>query len=167
MVEFPGKGEESVRALLDVRNIRTHFHLDEGILKAVDGVSFDVGEEETLGVIGESGSGKSVAAQSIMRIVPKPGRIESGEILLHHDDQTIDLTQLKPAGPEIRGIRGREMAMIFLEPMTSLSPVHTIGNQIREAIYLHRTQDKREATDIALDMLTRVGISNPRQRIDE
>ncbi len=167
MVEFPGKGEESVRALLDVRNIRTHFHLDEGILKAVDGVSFDVGEEETLGVIGESGSGKSVAAQSIMRIVPKPGRIESGEILLHHDDQTIDLTQLKPAGPEIRGIRGREMAMIFQEPMTSLSPVHTIGNQIREAIYLHRTQDKREATDIALDMLTRVGISNPRQRIDE
>ncbi|UCH24402.1 MAG: ABC transporter ATP-binding protein [Trueperaceae bacterium] len=156
-----------MKTLLDVRDVRTYFHLDEGVLKAVDGVSFDIGKQETLGIIGESGSGKSVTAQSIMRIVPKPGRIRSGEILLHHDDRTTDLTQLKPFGPEIRSIRGKDIAMIFQEPMTSLSPVHTIGNQIREAILLHRTEDRKEAEAITLDMLSRVGISNPKQRVNE
>ena len=167
MVQTSIKNNESATTLLDVQDVRTYFHLDEGVLKAVDGVSFDIGRKETLGVIGESGSGKSVTAQSIMRIVPKPGQIHSGEILFHGDTGTTNITELKAAGPEIRGIRGKDMAMIFQEPMTSLSPVHTVGNQIREAIYLHRTTNQQEANEITLDMLNRVGISNPKQRIDE
>jgi peptide/nickel transport system ATP-binding protein len=167
MVQTISKKEELGTALLDVRDVRTYFHLDEGVLKAVDGVSFDIGRQETLGVIGESGSGKSVTAQSIMRIVPKPGEIHSGEILFQRDSGTINIMDLNPGGPEIRGIRGKEMAMIFQEPMTSLSPVHTVGNQIREAILLHRTSDRQEADEITIDMLDRVGISNPSQRVNE
>ena len=167
MVQTQSTTEETVKTLLDVRDVRTYFYLEEGVLKAVDGVSFDIGKQEALGVIGESGSGKSVTAQSIMRIVPKPGRIETGEILFHRDEVSIDMAKLDPTGSEIRDIRGGDVAMIFQEPMTSLSPVHTIGNQIREAIYLHRTTDKKEAQDITLDMLTSVGISNPRQRVEE
>ena len=166
MLQTKDHPEDAAQTLLEVRDLRTYFHLEEGVLKAVDGVSFDVGTQETLGVIGESGSGKSVTAQSIMRLVPKPGKIHSGEILLRRDDGSVDLTTLNPSGAQIRGIRGKDMAIIFQEPMTSLSPVHTIGNQIREAIFLHRTDDRNEADAITLDMLDRVGISNPKQRID-
>jgi len=156
----------SERPLLEVQDLTTYFYVEEGVLKAVDGVSFFVNKEETLGLIGESGCGKSVTALSILRIVSSPGRLVSGEILLHLDGDTIDLAQLSPSGGEIRGIRGKEISMVFQEPMTSFSPVHTIGNQIREAILLHRTNDKQEAQDIALDMLDRVGIANPAQRIN-
>jgi oligopeptide/dipeptide ABC transporter ATP-binding protein len=119
-------------------------------------------------VIGESGGGKSVTAQSILRIVPPPGHIVSGQIQLHRPNQPpLDLASLDKGCAAIRAIRGQDISMIFQEPMTSLSPVHTIGFQIAEAVLLHRTQNKREAKEIALDMIARVGISNPRQRYDE
>ena len=172
--------------VVEVKNLRTYFKLDEGILKAVDGVSFSIGEKKTLGIIGESGCGKSVTAQSVLRIVPKPGYIRSGEIFLRRPQdelrtlykkagvpmdpaapEEIELAGLDERGPLIRAIRGKTISMIFQEPMTSLSPVHTIGFQIMEAVLLHRTSDKTEAREIALDMLVRVGISNPKQRIDE
>ncbi|MBV7328357.1 ABC transporter ATP-binding protein [Chloroflexi bacterium TSY] len=157
----------SAASLLEVNNLKTHFFVDEGVLHAVDGVSFSINPEETLGLIGESGCGKSVTAASILRLVSSPGRLVDGEILLHRDADVVDLASLKPSGSEIRAIRGGDISMIFQEPMTSLSPVHTIGNQIREAITLHRNVEKKEAHEIALDMLERVGISNPSQRIAE
>ena len=153
--------------VLEVKNLKAHFFLEEGVLKAVDGVSFSVGRNETLGIIGESGCGKSVTAQSILRIIPDPGEIVAGRILLYKNGQAIDLCSLSPKGAEVRAIRGKEISMIFQEPMTSLSPVHTIGSQIVEAIVLHKTRDKVEAKAIALDMLERVGISNPALRFDE
>jgi oligopeptide/dipeptide ABC transporter ATP-binding protein len=159
--------QSTKQPLLEVLDLKTYFYLDEGVLKAVDGVSFFINREETLGLIGESGCGKSVTARSILRIVSAPGRSVGGEILLRREEETVDLAQLKPSGSEIRAIRGKDISMVFQEPMTSLSPVHSIGNQIREAVLLHRTNDKREAQDIALDMLHRVGIANPRQRINE
>ncbi len=154
--------------ILNVKNLRTYFYLDEGILKAVDGVDFKIGSKKTLGMIGESGCGKSVTAQSILRIVPSPGEIVSGEILLkrNHTD-SLDIVKLEAQGKEIRNIRGKEISMIFQEPMTSLSPLHTIGNQIIEAILLHKTKDKVEAREIAITMLDKVSFPNPSQRIDE
>lgn len=154
--------------VLQVRDLRTYFHLPEGTLKAVDGVDLTVAPRQTVGVIGESGSGKSVTAQSILQIVPTPGRIESGQILLsRRDGGAIDIAQMNPRGRAIRDIRGAEISMVFQEPMTSLSPVHTIGAQIVESIRLHVTRDRRKAKDLALDMINRVGISNPAQRFDE
>lgn len=154
--------------VLQVNDLRTYFSLDEGTLKAVDGVSLSIRQRQILGIIGESGCGKSVTAQSILRIVPTPGRIVSGQMLLHRDGQTtVDLADLDPFGHSVRTIRGKEISMIFQEPMTSLSPVHTIGNQIEEAILLHKTDNKREAHSIAVDMLDKVGIPNPSQRINE
>lgn len=152
--------------LLEVNNLKTYFFVDEGVLHAVDGISFSINSEETLGLIGESGCGKSVTASSILRLTSSPGRLVGGEILLHRNGHTVDLASLRPSGTEIRAIRGGDISMIFQEPMTSLSPVHTIGNQIREAIMLHRLVDKQEAHAIAVDMLDRVGIANPTQRID-
>lgn len=154
--------------VLTVEGLRTHFKLDEGMLKAVDGVDFSIAAKGTMGVIGESGCGKSVTAQSVLRIVPPPGKIVSGDIELYLENlDPLNLTSLSAHGAEIRAIRGKEISMIFQEPMTSLSPVHTIGSQIIEAIILHITDDKTEARELALDMINRVGISNPSQRIDE
>jgi len=154
--------------VLEVRDLRTYFNLDEGTLKAVDGVDFDIRTKTTVGIIGESGCGKSVTAQSILRIVPSPGEIVSGEIWLYRNGtEGLDLSTLDAKGSEIRAIRGKEISMIFQEPMTSLSPVHTIGAQIMESILLHRTRDKREAKEIALGMIEKVEISNPAQRFDE
>jgi oligopeptide/dipeptide ABC transporter ATP-binding protein len=151
-----------------LKNVATHFFLDEGVLKALDGVSFRIGAEKTLGVIGESGCGKSVTAQSILRIVPHPGKTVAGEIMFwHRDGRAVNLLEMHPDGNEIRAIRGREISMIFQEPMTSLSPVHTIGDQVSEVILLHRTRNKREAKEITLDMLNKVGISNAAQRFNE
>jgi oligopeptide/dipeptide ABC transporter ATP-binding protein len=152
--------------LLTVRDLKTYFFTDEGTLKAIDGVDFSIQMDESLGLIGESGCGKSVTALSIMRLVSSPGRLVGGEILLRKGEMEIDLVKLHPSGREIRQIRGREIAMVFQEPMTSLSPVHTIGDQIREAIYLHRASDNKKAQEIALDMLDRVGIANPSQSIN-
>lgn len=153
--------------LLQVKNLKVYFYLEEGILKAVDDVSFDIGRKKVLGIVGESGCGKSVTAQSILRIVPHPGRTVGGEILLHQNGNLVDLARLDPSGRDIRAIRGKEITMIFQEPMTSLSPIHTIGNQIMEAVLLHRDVSQSEARELTLEMLYKVGISNPHQRIDE
>jgi oligopeptide/dipeptide ABC transporter ATP-binding protein len=152
--------------VLSVKNLKTYFYLDEGILKAVDDVTFDVRKGETIGIIGESGCGKSVTAQSVLRIVPPPGRTLAGSVDLYRNGNVETLTNYKPNSDQIRDIRGKEISMIFQEPMTSLSPVHTIGNQIIEAILLHKTKDKKEARELAIDMIARVGIPNPELRVD-
>ena len=158
----------SKQNILEVRNLRTHFYTEDGVLKAVDGVDFTIPAHKTVGIIGESGSGKSVTARTIMQIIPSPGKIVSGEILFKpHRSDVIDLATLDPRGQKIRSIRGKEISMVFQEPMTSLSPVHTIGSQIIESILLHRTKNKSEAREIALEMINKVGISNPKQRYDE
>ncbi len=155
------------KPVLEVKNLKTYFDLDEGLLKAVDDVSFEIGKNETLGIIGESGCGKSVTAQSVIRIEPEPGRIVSGEIILRREGEgPVDLAKLSKRGEAIRKIRGRQITMIFQEPMTSLSPVHTIGNQITELIQLHKTENKKEAIEHAVEMLEKVRIPDPRQRID-
>lgn len=148
--------------LLEVRNLKTYFYTYEGTARAVDGVSYHLDSGEALGIVGESGCGKSVTAASIMRIVPDPpGRIVSGEIFLHGQD-LVRLTQKK-----MRRIRGRRIAMIFQEPMTSLNPVFTIGNQIAEMFILHKGMRKRAALDAAVDMLDRVQIPAPERRVAE
>ncbi len=152
--------------LLDVRNLRTYFRLDEGLLKAVDGVSFRIHRNRTLGIVGESGCGKSVTAQSILRIVPRPGTVE-GEILFSKNGSTVDLAKLAASGKEIRDIRGSQISMIFQEPMTAFSPVHTIGSQIMEAILLHASVTKAEAQERAITLLGRVGIAMPDRRIND
>src|SRR5438093_1925466 len=119
---------ESATPLLSVHNLKTYFPQDEGTVKAVDGVSFDLYPRRALGIVGESGCGKSVTARSILRIVERPGRTVGGQILLQHDGVTIDLVPLAPDGPRMRSIRGGEISLIFQEPMTSFSPVHTIGS---------------------------------------
>jgi len=153
---------------LKLEKVQTHFFLSEGILTALNGVSFTIDRRRTLGVIGESGCGKSVTAQSILRIVPSPGKTIGGEILFwRQNGEVVNLLDLHPDGPEIRSIRGREISMIFQEPMTSLSPVHTVGDQISEVILLHRTPSKKEAKEATIEMLQKVGISNPTQRYGE
>ena len=160
--------------LIEVKDLKTYFFLDEGTVRAVDGCSFDILRGQTLGVVGESGCGKSVTAQSILRIVPPPGRIVEGEIIFHRREkgdasamiEQVRLDQLDARGPEIRSIRGNEIALIFQEPMTSLSPVHTIGNQIMEVIILHQKVDKVEGRKRAIEILQRVGFPKPEQRVD-
>ena len=133
---------------LELKDVETHFFLREGILKALNGVSFAVTRNSTVGVIGESGCGKSVTTQSILRIVPAPGRTINGTIVFSPaNGEEVDLLELEPDGPAIRAIRGREISMIFQEPMASLSPVHTIGDQISEMILLHRTPNRNEARE--------------------
>ncbi|PYM79836.1 MAG: dipeptide/oligopeptide/nickel ABC transporter ATP-binding protein [Candidatus Rokuibacteriota bacterium] len=159
--------------LLSVRNLKTHFSQDEGLVKAVDGVSFDMAPGATLGIVGESGCGKSVTARSILRIVDRPGRIVDGEIWFRRPPvnggpaRTVNLAQLEPNGHEMRAIRGAEIALIFQEPMSSFSPVHSVGSQIVEAILLHQPVSRREARDKAIEMLRRVGVPSPEQRVDQ
>ena len=154
--------------ILRVRNLRTYFKLDEGILKAVDGVDFEIEKKKTMGMIGESGCGKSVTAFSIMRTVLPPGRVVDGAIEYQTSDgRIVDMAKLDPYGREVRSIRGKEIAMIFQEPITSLSPVHSVGDQIMEMVMLHRTKNPKEAREIGLDMLNKVGLPNPSQRFQE
>jgi oligopeptide/dipeptide ABC transporter ATP-binding protein len=154
--------------LLSVRNLRTSFFQDEGTTKAVDGATFDVMDGKTLGIVGESGCGKSITAQSILRIVDQPGRIIGGEILLTRKDGTrVDLVKLKASGREMRSIRGGDIGLVFQEPMTSFSPVHTIGAQIIEAVRLHSNVDRMEARRRGIEVLHSVGIPQPDRRIDE
>jgi oligopeptide/dipeptide ABC transporter ATP-binding protein len=134
----------------------------------VDNVTFSVNRQGTLGIIGESGCGKSVTAQSILQIVPAPGRIAGGDMWFQRaDGHMVNLADLSPRSEQMRRIRGRYISMIFQEPMTSLSPVHSVGSQITEALLLHRTEDKEDARNIAVDMLSAVGIGNPTQRYHE
>ena len=155
--------------LLDIRDLKTYFYTDDGIVRAVDGVSLSIAPEKTLGLVGESGCGKSITAFSTMRLIPSPpGKIEHGQILFHKDPESdpIDLTQLNPKGTQMRDIRGNDIAMIFQEPMTSLSPVHTVGNQIAEAIRLHQNTDKKEARERAIDALNKVRLPRPDRQVD-
>jgi peptide/nickel transport system ATP-binding protein len=158
--------------LLSVRNLKTYFTQDEGTVRAVDGVSFDVAEGATLGIVGESGCGKSITARSILRIVDRPGRIIEGEIHFRRPaanggGPTIDLAKLDANGAEMRSIRGAEIALIFQEPMSSFSPVHSVGNQIVEAIRLHQDVTPVQARAQAIEMLRRVGVSTPEERVDQ
>jgi len=153
--------------LLSVRGLQTHFLADEGIVKAVDGVSFDVYPGQTLGIVGESGCGKSVTAHSILRIVEEPGRVVGGQILLRRDEGELDLVPLSPNGRTMRAIRTGVIAYVFQEPMSAFSPVHTIGNQICEAIQYHRRASKREARERGIELLRRVGIPRAEHRMDE
>jgi len=148
--------------LLQVQDLKTWFHTEEGTAKAVDGVSFDVRPRETLGIVGESGCGKSVTSLSILRLIPQPpGEIAGGRILF----RGIDLLELPEK--EMRKIRGNEIAMIFQEPMTSLNPVYTVGDQIGEVLRLHRDMSKDEARERSIEMMRRVRIPDPEQRVDE
>lgn len=153
--------------VLEVRNLATQFATRTGLVRAVDGVSFSVQRGKTLCVVGESGSGKSVTARSILQIVDAPGRIVAGEMILHRPDgSTVDLAQLHPRSREIRAVRGREIAMIFQEPMSSLSPVHTVGEQIIEVLRLHLGMDKLAARKRTIELLNHVEIPRAETAID-
>ena len=153
--------------LIEVKNLKTNFYTIGGVVRAVNGVDFAIEREKTLGVVGESGCGKSVTALSIMRLIQPPGMIDEGEILFHQNGKVLDLTKLNAKGPIMRSIRGNEIAMIFQEPMTSLNPVFTIGDQIMESIMLHQRLGKDDAREKAVGMLKAVGIPSPEVRIGE
>jgi peptide/nickel transport system ATP-binding protein len=154
-------------ALLSVRGLKTYFFADEGVTRAVDGASFDVRPGKTLGIVGESGCGKSVTARSILRIVERPGRIVAGQILFSRSGSIVDLAGLAADGHPMREIRGGEISLVFQEPMTSFSPVHTIGSQIIEAIQLHRRLSKSAARGRAVELMRLVGIPRAEARLDE
>lgn len=164
---------EQETPIIELKDIKVQFALREGTVKAVDGVTFNIKPGKTLGVVGESGSGKSVSARAIMQIIGHPGKIVNGDIYFRRPngngkagDEVINLAKLDPRGNEIRKIRGGEIAMVFQEPMTSLSPVHTIANQIMEAILLHQDVSKQEARKQAIEMLRLVNMPKPEQVID-
>lgn len=168
------RGETPV---LSVRDLKTHFKLDEGVVRAVDGVSFDLYPGEVVGIVGESGCGKSVAMKSVLRLVQRPGRIVGGEIIYRRpaaseadarkgQAQEIDLAKLAPHGRRMRKVRGGDIALIPQEPMASFSPLHSIGEQIVEAIRLHNPVSKDEAREIAIEKLREVGMPSPEQRFD-
>jgi oligopeptide/dipeptide ABC transporter ATP-binding protein len=152
----PGGG-----ALLAVDGLRTHFFTQDGVVKAVDGISFSIRHGETLGIVGESGCGKSITALSVMRLIERPGRIVEGSIRLGDRDL------LALSDEEMRDVRGNAISMIFQEPMTSLNPVYTCGDQISEAISLHEGIPRKQATEQAIQMLGQVGIPDPKRRASE
>src|SRR5947208_2710548 len=183
--------------LMEIKDLRVEFNVREGIVKAVDGFNLTINRGETVGVIGESGCGKSVTARAILNMIPKPGKVTHGEILYHRRTNgefanpiselvdVVDTTKLHPDGEIIRQIRGGEIGMIFQEPMSSLTPVYTAGTLINEAVSLHRLSpvkkvgsqiietvqahrklSKTEAREIAIEMLRKVGIPKPEQRVD-
>jgi len=154
--------------VLTVRDLRVGFHIHGTVVTAVDGVSFSVREGSTVALVGESGSGKSTVAQSIMGILPKVGRIEGGEILFRDPrnatkggNDTVDIAQLDRDGRQMRAIRGGQISIIFQEPMTSLSPVHTIGDQVDEALLLHRDVNRAAGRELTLETLRLVGFPDP------
>jgi len=150
--------------ILTIQNLHTYFFLDEGTVRAVDGVNLEIPRGKTLCLVGESGCGKSITAFSLLQMIQQPGRIVDGQIALHRENQPLVLTALAPDGKQMRQIRGSEIAMIFQEPMTSLSPVHSVGSQIAEAIRLHTKSKKKEARDRAIHIMERVGISDASRR---
>ncbi len=156
------RGDHLAEKLVDVRNLKTYFFTEDGTVPAVDDVSFHINRGETLGVVGESGCGKSVTSLSIMRLIPNPpGKIVSGEMYFEGE------SLLDKSDPEMRKIRGNDISMIFQEPMTSLNPVYTVGDQIAEAVELHQGLSHQEALEKAVDMLRLVGIPSPEQRVHE
>ncbi len=159
----------SMDALLDIRNLEVRLALREGVVRAVNGVCLQLSPRRTLGLVGESGCGKSMAAKAILRILPPRGSIASGEIWLaprEADGSPVDLAQLPANGKAMRRIRGSDISMIFQEPMSSLSPVHTAGNQIAEAVRLHQSVTRAQAIDRAVEMLGLAGVPHPEQRVN-
>jgi oligopeptide/dipeptide ABC transporter ATP-binding protein len=156
-------------SLLEIDDLKTHFFTRDGVVKAVDGVTIQIRPGETVGVVGESGCGKSVTAHTVLRLLPpKVSRIVGGQVrFTRRNGERVDLTKIDPRGSQIRSIRGNEIAMIFQEPMTSLSPVHTVGSQIAEAIMLHRRANKTEAYQRTVETLKQVGIGNAENRFHE
>lgn len=153
--------------ILQVKNLKTWFKLDTGTLKAVDDVTFSLKRNETIGIIGESGCGKSVTAHSILRTVQNPGKVLGGEILYDNGNGPVDLVNYKPDSREMRRLRGREISMIFQEPMASLAPVYTIGAQMMEAVMVHQDKkDKKSAKDVCMEMLRAVGMPDPEQKFN-
>jgi oligopeptide transport system ATP-binding protein len=162
----------SADTVLEIKDLKTYFNLEDGAVKAVDGVSLTLKRNQTLGLVGESGCGKSITATSIMRLVKSPpGKIVGGEILLHQGhnghSQVTDLVKLPANGQRMRQIRGGEIAMVFQEPMTSLNPLYSIGTQIAETVRLHQRVSKKEALGRAQEMLEKVQISDAKRRLDE
>jgi len=158
--------------LLEIVDLHVHFETQEGTVRALRGVDLVIRRGETVGLVGESGCGKSMTARAILNMVPRPGRIVKGVVRLFRGGdhragaQVVEITKLDPFGPEMRAIRGKEIAMVFQEPMASFSPVHTVGNQIVEAIVIHQGLSKPQARERAAELLDLVGIPNPRQRLD-
>jgi oligopeptide/dipeptide ABC transporter ATP-binding protein len=167
---------EDTNILVDIKDLHTYFHLAEGVVRAVDGVDLKVKQRETIGIVGESGCGKSVTSLSLLQLLPPAGKIEQGQIKYYRKLESgsdtemvdvIDITQLTPNGKEIRDIRGNHISMVFQEPMTAMSPVRTIGQQITEVIILHQKVHKAEARKRAIDMLARVKMPRPEKVIDD
>ncbi|MGW0817417.1 ABC transporter ATP-binding protein [Streptomyces viridiviolaceus] len=163
----PTKGGTSVadRPLLEVKGLHTQFQTDDGLVRAVDGVDLTIRRGEVLAVVGESGCGKSVMARSILRLVDKPGKITGGHIRVHTDDGIVDMATAQ--GPAVRAVRGKKVAMVFQEPIAAMSPMHTLGNQLGEAVRLHEGVDRKEARSRSVELLRRVGIPAPERRVDE
>lgn len=169
------KMTQDSNVLLQIKGLRTYFHLAEGIVHAVDGVDLTIHRKETLGIVGESGCGKSISAFSTLRLLPSSGKIEAGEILFHKTPKNnpsgqveiVNLTKLNPGSEEIRSIRGNYISMVFQEPMTAMSPVRTVGQQIMEAVMLHHDLSKAEARAQTIEMLRRVRMANPERVVDD
>ena len=173
----PVARERSGTPVLSVRDLKTHFKLDEGVVRAVDGVSFDLYAGEVVGIVGESGCGKSITMKSVLRLIQKPGRIVNGEIIYRRPleaqhgarkgkELETDLAKLPAQGRRMRQIRGGDIALIPQEPMASFSPLHSIGEQIVEAIRLHTPMSKAEARVVAIGKLREVGMPSPEERFD-
>jgi len=159
---------QSSRPVLEINNLKTYFFLERATVRALDGVDLKLYPGSTLGVVGESGCGKSQMAMSLMRLTLPPGRIVEGEInLTKRNGSVVDIAQLDAKGAEMRSIRGAEIAIVFQEPMTSLNPLRRIGDQIAETVIIHQNVSKKGAMDRALEMLTKVQISAPKQRLNE
>lgn len=156
--------------VLDIKNLKTYFFLEKSTVRALDGVNLSLMPKTTLGLVGESGCGKSIMAMSVMRLIQSPpGRIVDGEINVFRpgSTQSVDIVKLDPKGAEMRSIRGGEIAIVFQEPMTSLNPLYTVGDQIAESVQLHHKLSKKAALDRALEMLFKVQINAPKQRLKE
>ena len=160
-------GGAADRPLVTIRGLKVHFFLDEGTVRAVDGVDLDVPRGRTICIVGESGCGKSVTALAMLRLISPPGRIVAGSIILHADDGDVALTDLPSECEAIRRIRGKEISMIFQEPMTSLSPVHTVGSQILEAVRLHTDMGRAEAKAHVIRMMDHVGFPAAAERFKQ
>jgi oligopeptide transport system ATP-binding protein len=164
------RSQPSSGPILEIKNLKTYFFLEKSTVRAVDGVNLTLGRKTTLGLVGESGCGKSVMAMSVMRLIQSPpGKIVEGEILVHHQEtgKVTDIARLHPRGRKMREIRGGEIAIVFQEPMTSLNPLYTIGDQIAEVVRVHQKVGRKEAMERALEMLAKVQIGAPKQRLRE
>jgi peptide/nickel transport system ATP-binding protein len=171
MLEMTQERRRYEQPLLEIEDLHVSFPAREGLVRAVSGATFDIRPGETLGLVGESGCGKSVTAQAVLGIIPKPGKVEQGRILFHTtpaqgESDVVDIAALKPRSPAMAHIRRREVSIIMQEPMSALSPVHTIGNQIIEKIRLSSDMNAAEAKERAIGLLRRVGIPKAEQRID-